>query len=421
MGHHIYSTGRRRAVARAAASTVAVTSGNMRALLNLFGATRPRRRTPTPAAAGRGMRTPRRQSSGGRRRKTPTRRARTPHRRSRESSGLGQRRREESGSGSSGMLRRRRSTTPAAAALSPAAAVAAMAASNTATSAGAGSGYGVRCNSACMSACREHGMRAGDFLRRANASPISTASPFIKRSPTPMPHRSRSAHALRSAALSSDSDALYMSSASQRSSRSFLSSMVSGVTASSRSSLSSRRRVALGVNLGSSVTGVSTTPTRVVLDGVEVSSVGDNFNVNALQAALHYYKRCSISAVALLPPTYRSHTALRLLASSGSVAFTAPGTAYQHYLVEYAMRNVADIVSNRSFRSIVAMQRGAQARHHMQAFLDIHLIPFAIVGATFVPNPDPKRIGRAVHRHRVKLPRNAPSHKLRRSRSARTV
>lgn len=287
---------------------------------------------------------------------------------------------------------------------------------------------GLQCGSSCKSVCAKHGVRAGDILRFGKSGGVRPKPPDVRLA------KSKSAGNLRAGSVvSRDTDALHMNSHSERSSHTGLgsgsaswmqsvgSTLMSGITLGSRSSISSRRRRALGVAaLGSSVSGGSLKPACAVLDGEEVaSSAGGAFNVKTLRAALDYYGKQGVKAVALLP-LHRRQSALRRLASSGRVAYAPPGTAFHHFLLEYAMRNSADIISNRTHRGIVNLQRGAPARHDMQAFLDVHLIPFTVIDGSFLPNPDPKRIGRAVHHHRFKLPRQ-PSPRMKRSRSARTI
>ena len=67
------------------------------------------------------------------------------------------------------------------------------------------------------------------------------------------------------------------------------------------------------------------------------------------------------------------------------------------------MRNKADIVSNHRYREVADMQKGDRAKTALRHFLTLHFISFIYIESSLVPNPDPLRIGTAVHSPRWKI------------------
>ena len=233
--------------------------------------------------------------------------------------------------------------------------------------------------------------------------------------------------------LSADTDALYLDSASKSgtcratistqiihslksgSSRASAatqnkSSLFSGITLNSAESRDRRRKVALGLSAvsGSSATGsLRSPPAKVVIDG-------QGMDTSQIRRAFKYYTKNNINVVAVMPPGKRcSVTNMKWRQNFVS---TPPGTKHAFYVVDYAMRNNADIVSNHHYRDVVDMQKGDRAKAALRDFLSLHLIPFMYIGSSFIPNPDPLRIGNAVHSPRRKI---AP--RIKRSKSARTI
>lgn len=187
------------------------------------------------------------------------------------------------------------------------------------------------------------------------------------------------------------------------------SSIFSAFSLDSRSSVSRRRKVGLGLkHPGSSIVTDNVHAKTAVVDG-------ERMQPGQLKKVLAYYRSAGVNVVGLAPHEKR----LNGLSAVPGVVFTPPATVFKHYLLDFAMRKYADIISNNSFRDVVQLQKGNVAQSNMRAFLDVHLIPFTFVHGNFFPNPNPVSIGRGVHSPRRKLKRAAPV--LRKSRSMRTI
>lgn len=160
----------------------------------------------------------------------------------------------------------------------------------------------------------------------------------------------------------------------------------------------------------------------VIIDGQNVGrDYGGNdhiFQSRGVKLALDYYAANGICALALLPrnkidqrtylrPGVRNTLVaddpqlLNELHSQGRVYFTPAGSHDDFFILTYAMRKRADVISNDRFFKELEMQETAEDVRAMKTFLETHLIPYTFIGEDFVPNPNPCRLGRNVHQSRA--------------------
>ena len=152
----------------------------------------------------------------------------------------------------------------------------------------------------------------------------------------------------------------------------------------------------------------------VVLDGSNVAweyRSGAPISSKAIKIALDYYWESGKPAVALLPrnlvdtrlPKEKQADDVNLLLQLqkiGRVAFIPAGTHDDYYILQYATRENAQIVSNDRFRDHVSFQASSRRQKLLERFLCTHLIPFTFVGNVFLPNPHPRHIGKLTQRGR---------------------
>lgn len=161
---------------------------------------------------------------------------------------------------------------------------------------------------------------------------------------------------------------------------------------------------------------------EVVVDGQNVGCAfgeGGNFKARGVLVVLDYYRHHGIKAVAVLPRhkvderrtvgrgvlntlAADDPTLLLRLADEGRVAFTPAGAHDDYFVLSYAMRKEADVISNDRFQKELDLQETADDAWNLKTFLDEHLIPYAFVAGEFVPNPKPSQLGSCVHQSRVK-------------------
>lgn len=161
---------------------------------------------------------------------------------------------------------------------------------------------------------------------------------------------------------------------------------------------------------------------EVVVDGQNVGCAFDSdgtFKARGVLVVLEYYRQQGVKAVAVLPNNKvdgrqtvgrgalntlaaDDPTLLLRLAHEGRVAFTPAGAHDDYFVLSYAMRKGADVISNDRFQKELDLQETADDAWKLKTFLDEHLIPYAFVAGEFVPNPKPSQLGRSTHQSRIK-------------------
>lgn len=142
------------------------------------------------------------------------------------------------------------------------------------------------------------------------------------------------------------------------------------------------------------------------------------FRSRGVEITLDYYATNGVPAIALLPRNKVDNRRflgrgatntlvaddpglLMKLSNQGRVFFTPAGAHDDYFLLTYAMRKEADIISNDRFMKELDLQETAQDVRTLRSFLDSHLIPYTFVADDFVPNPKPSQLGRALHQSRA--------------------
>lgn len=155
---------------------------------------------------------------------------------------------------------------------------------------------------------------------------------------------------------------------------------------------------------------------RVVLDGMNVGCAlmgggAHRFRSRAIYLALEYYRARGVYAVALLPQNKVDTTLgysvladdvalLTRLHAQKRVFFTPAGASDDNFILSYAMKIQADLVSNDRFRHELGRQRGTEASKRLKKFLRNHLVPFTFILEEFTPNPNPESLADHVHHPR---------------------
>lgn len=158
---------------------------------------------------------------------------------------------------------------------------------------------------------------------------------------------------------------------------------------------------------------VAPRPPSVVLDALNVGCAligggGTRFRARGVYLALEYYRARKVSAIALIPRN-KVDPELGTVALADDVPlllrlheqnrlfFTPPGAHDDNFLLTYAMRHNADLVSNDKFRQEQSRQKGTDAAKRLRVFLRDHRVPFTFVLEEYLPNPSPESLSKHLH------------------------
>lgn len=147
----------------------------------------------------------------------------------------------------------------------------------------------------------------------------------------------------------------------------------------------------------------------VVIDGQNVAceygGSKHRFRAHALNLVLEYYRSRGVKAVAIVPrrriDTREENNAMLAdnpqllikLHRSGYCYFSPSGTHDDVFILQFAMQQSYDIVSNDKFREFPVIQEDAHRREKVSKFIQQRRIPFMFVGDIFLPAPDVRRLG----------------------------
>lgn len=144
---------------------------------------------------------------------------------------------------------------------------------------------------------------------------------------------------------------------------------------------------------------------KVVIDGDMVAEtyISGKYSVEALELALRYYKSIDVSAVIvvsrsrvkeLLPDESKERLTdegalLQRLVNTQRVSITSSHSKRADFLIQYALDEDADIVTNDDFQRSLKFSKSGEDSRRVISFFEARRVPFMFIGDKFVPKYSP--------------------------------